>query len=361
MKPERVLLFVAGMFGVATSAMGGAGVMTTVVTPLSSAITYSTNATTSPARPALVTFVGYTVTITNAGNNTSNNVRFTGRTAVTDTAEKATFSSAEGASCTPSADLTSVECTFGQLRSGESVPTFALFFKAPVKVVNGASDGVDQDFVKFSGTTFYAEGPAGPNSPPQNSAVPWPSVTVTLGTFNPAQVKSAMPKSGGTFFTGEGALTTSTDPFAISVAVPPAPAYSTVELLESDVSGDVSCRSLGHFFKCYQSAITIPNVDFSNTSSYLTIVARVDASNIKAGTKIGDVLIQYEHLNALNVFQVDNVGLCASPTTPRADGIPCITKAVHYKNKGVAGWTSELNGDFEWTFLNLKNGLIKVF
>src|SRR5215471_8551842 len=77
------LLFAAALFGIATSAFAGAGVLTSVVT---------------------------------------------------DTNEKATFFSADGASCvTTNAALTAIECTIGQLKAGESFPTFFVFFKAPAK------------------------------------------------------------------------------------------------------------------------------------------------------------------------------------------------------------------------------------
>jgi hypothetical protein len=88
----------------------------------------------------------------------------------------------------------------------------------------------------------------------------------------------------------------------------------------------------------------------------MTFILRVDALNIKSGTKIGNVLVQYN-----DGSNIHNVGACASSTTPRSDGIPCIAKAVFYKNKSVPGWTPELNGDFEWTLLNLKNGFFELF
>src|SRR4051812_14628019 len=79
------------------------GELTTTVTPLSQAVTYSTLASTSPARPQLDTYVGYTVTVANASKNTITHINFTGSTLVTDGNEKAVFSSVEGASCSADA------------------------------------------------------------------------------------------------------------------------------------------------------------------------------------------------------------------------------------------------------------------
>ena len=148
-----------------------------------------------------------------------------------------------------------------------------------------------------------------------------------------------------------------TDPFAVKVTVPPAPTFSIAELLESDVTSKINCTSLGNFNRCFAVAVTIPDIVFTPASgSFMTFVLRADASNIKYGTKINNVLIQYDDGSS-----VHNVGACASPTTPRSDGIPCIAKAVHYKNKSVPGWTPALNGDFEFTLINLRNGSFTMF
>src|SRR5207245_2519520 len=155
------------------------------------------------------------------------------------TDEKAVFSSAEGALCTTtSADLTAIQCPIGQLRAGQTFPTFAVFFKAPVKVTplpDGALALCDTtDCAHFAGTTFYAEGTGGvPNSIPKNSTQPWSATAVPLGTSNAALIKSAVPKGGGSFFTGDGVATTPQDPFTTFVAVPAGPAFTTATLSES--------------------------------------------------------------------------------------------------------------------------------
>jgi hypothetical protein len=341
-------------------AFGGAGTIKTTVLPISTNVTYS-RAQNGPT-PALDTFVGYTVVIENLGGNTINNIRFTATTTVTDSAEKATFSSADGATCWPaSSDKTSIECTIGQLTAGKAFPKFAVFFKAPTKVVNGDFDGDGEDSVNISGITYYAEGTGGPNSVPDNSVGEWPASTdvinpVELGTCNPDNIKSALPKSGGTFFTG-GSDACASDPFSVAVSVPPYTTYSTVTLDETDITTtNINCTSLGNFFKCYDADVAIPNVVFDGTS-YLSVVLRVLASNIKPGTKITKVLIQYTD----DVGGVSNIGDCASPTTPRNDFIPCIAERKYYKNKSVSGWTPELDGAFEFRLLNLKNGRYAFF
>ena len=335
------------------AAWAGAGTLSTTVTPLSPAVTYSALASASPARPALDTYIGYTVTVANTGGNTINNISFTGSTRVTDGDEQAVLSSIEGATCTtPTA--TTIRCVVGQLRAGQSFPTFAVFFKAPVKdTVSPLPDGVagncaSTDCVSFSGITAYAETTGGANSPVDNSIAEWTAGAVTLGTFNPTLVKSAVQKSGARLFTGSGGVSSAADPFTTSVAVPAGTAFTTAEILESPDA--INCTN--NFTACFRSDITIPGT----FSPFLSIVLRQDVSTILKGTKIGSVLIEYTGTSG-SVF----VGDCASPTTPRTDGVPCIANRTHYKSSRTPGWTPELDGDFEWTLINLGNGSYKVF
>jgi len=303
----------------------------------------------------LNTVVGYTVSITNAGGNTINDVRFTGATSVTDTDERAPLSSVEGATCSTTADLNGVNCGIGQLRAGQAFPTFAVFFKAPIKDATSPLPNGDvgncsaTDCVSFRGVTYYAEGTGGlANSVPQNSAAAWSAAPVALGTFNPTELRSALEKSGGAYFTGNGGISMNDDKFATSVVVPPSSKFTTVEIVESPDS--INCGN--NLTSCFRTDITIPGT----FSPYLTIVLRQDSSTIVSGTKIESVLIQYTGSSGTTY-----VGDCANATTPRSDGIPCVAKRVTYKNRKVPGWTIELDGDFEWTLINTSNGSYKVF
>lgn len=337
-----------------TAALAGAGLLTTTVTPLTPEVTYSTLASASPARPKLDTFIGYTVSIANGGGNTINNIRFTASTRVTDVDEKAVLSSIEGASCTVGGGGTTLDCAVGQLKSGQALPAFAVFFKAPVKdTASPLADGVAgncaaTDCVAFSGTTYYAETTGGATSPVDNSVSEWAAAGVPLGTFNPTLVKSAVPKGGGHLFTGSGGLATAADPFATSVTVPAGPAFTTAEIVETPDS--LNCTN--NFSACFRSDITIPGT----FSPYLSIVLRQDASTILKGTKIESVLIEYSGSSGTIL-----VGACASPTTPRSDGLPCIAKRTYYKSSRTPGWTPDLDGDFEWLLISLENGSYKVF
>ena len=252
------------------------------------------------------------------------------------------------------ASPTAISCAIGRLRAGEEFPTFAVFFKAPVKdSISPLPEGIagscpTTDCLSFSGITYYAETTGGATSPVDNSIAEWTAADVMLGTSTPTLVKSAVQKGGGSLFTGTGGVTSAADPFATSVIVPASMTFTTAEILESPDA--VNCTN--NFSACFRSDITIPGT----FSPYLTIVLRQDASTILKGTKIESVLIQYTGANGA-VF----VGDCASATTPRSDGIPCIAKRTYYKSSKIPGWTPELDGDFEWTLINLGNGSYKVF
>jgi hypothetical protein len=330
--------------------LAGAGSISVTVTPLSSQVTYSTNAITSPARPALLTTVGYTVQIANAGGNTINDIRFTGSVSATDASEVATLTSVDGATCTTIG--TTLSCSITQLKAGQVAPTFAVFFSAPVRnpvapLPNGVLDACDTtDCLKFSGVLFYAEQTNGGNPAP-NSVFTWTPAFAALGTPSFTNVRSAVPKSGGSYFTGDGGITTPTDPFTASVVVPAGTTYTTADITESTttVISDSNCVN---FTVCQKAQITVPGT----FSPYLQIVLRLDSSFIPHGLNINSINLHYEG-------SPTPLGLCASPTTPNGGanaGIPCIAKKVYYKNRSVPGWTPDLDGDFEWTLLNIKNG-----
>jgi hypothetical protein len=348
---RRVVVLLCALPALHGLAHAGAGVLVTEVTPLSPAVTYSTLATAAPARPALDTYVGYRVRIVNEGGNTINNVRFVGASTVTDAQELAPVSSVEGAAgCQVGADQISLSCHIGQLKGGERAPDFVVFFKAPVKdAVSPTPDGqagacASTDCVSFSGVTYYAEGTGGlENSTPQNSAQSWSS-SVTLGTFNPALVKSAVQKSGGRLFTGSGGLSLGTDRFATTVVVPSGATSTTAEIAEAS---EPVCSVLT---ECFSSVITVPG----SFDPYLTIILRLDVAAIPKGTKIESVTVQYEGLD---------VGLCASPTSPRSDGLPCIAARRAYPGNSKQGsaFPIELENDFEWTLINTRNGSYKIF
>jgi len=324
--------------------------ITTTVTPLSGAVTYSVPA--SATRAALDTYVGYRVRVANTGTVAITGATFAGTLAATDTDERPSFASADGASCHADADTRTVKCDLDPIAPGAALPEFVVFFRAPAKdTASPLPDGVagsctTTDCAAFGGYTVFT---TQVRSRVRYFLANWSTAPVTLGTFNPALVTTAVQRTGGTVFTGNGAVTTGDDKFTTAVAVPAGPTYTTAQIRE-ELEGQF-CSS--NFTDCYRSDVTIPGT----FSPYLTIVLRQDKSTIVKGAHIASVLVKYFDENGAAYV----VGDCASATTPRSDGLPCIVRRTHYSTSSVPGWTPELDGDFEWTLINLKNGSYKVF
>jgi uncharacterized protein affecting Mg2+/Co2+ transport len=322
----------------------------TTITSLSDAVTYSA---------ATETYVvGYTVTISNAGNNTVNNVRFVGTTSVPDLVVG--YKGSNGITCDPVSNAdrtntnTTVTCQLGTATAGFS-KTFSVFFYSPVNTVDNASRTV-----AFNATTIYAEGTTdNPNNPPANDTRYDTVATVVLGTPSPSEVKSALTPDGGTFFTAP------VDQFSSKVTVPPQQKSSSVTLLESASTDVTTCSSLKNFNTCYKSAITVPDVVFTSSSgNFLTFVLRVDSADIRKGSKIGKVVIRYSASGVpeLNIpaISLTDLQFCAKDGSnnaiPNSNYEPCIAKANDFTRKGSSGFFG-----YEWIILNLKNGDFELF
>lgn len=332
-------LIVAATFGVATPAFGHDEThqdarLDIVASP----------ATVTRSTPAQTTFASYQVKVTSLETQSLKLLWFTATATTVDGSSPATFVSASGATCvTTNLEATSIKCTdigIGVLPGLNSTLSFTVTFRTPTDGTQISLSGKSKTLDHYYEFQYQSA-----------------SASTVIEAPSPDKVTSSVPPSGGTFSTGESAVATVADPFGVAVTVPPIPTSTSASVVESDVTSNINCTSLKNFVKCYRSDVTVPDVVFTAESgSYLTIVLRVDASNIKRKTKIRDALIQYD--DGLNLH---TIGQCASPTTPRTDGIPCIANAVHYSKKSMPGWTLDQKGDFEWTLLNLRNGRFSVF
>jgi hypothetical protein len=341
-------LVAASLFVPVQLAHAGAGDVTTTVTPLQANVTYGAPA--SAGAPELVTYLGYQVTVGNAptNNNTINKFRFTGATTVSDPAEKAVFSSSEGVACTAGSDGTSIECLVGTLRAGESA-SFAVFFRAPQKAVNGVADAPQSDYVNFAGVTYFAEGTGGvPVSVPENSTKAWSAGPVELGTNNPTLVRSAVPKAGGSLFTGSGAAATAADTWTTTVVIPATAAFTTGQIEEA--TGVPLAANL------LDSSIT--TLSIPGAFQKLTITLRRDASTIVKGAKIASARVFYDNPTtpAPGLVYPYEVLPCTDTTygTLPKPGIPCINRRTEYTKKTAP--TPEWEGDWEFEVFALDNG-----
>jgi hypothetical protein len=260
---KSIALAAVCSWGAWTAAHAGvAGTIGVTIAPIQNNATYS-----SVGPPALNSVVGYQVTVQNTGKNTNNNVVFHAAVGATDNAEAVSFNSSEGAVCTSEPPITNdatqigIACALGTLSSGQSSPTFFIFFNTPLQVINGTADVAGTDFVSLSYQVTYAEGKNGPNSKPSNGfTTPVSATPVALGTSNPQLVRSVVLASGGTFFTGDGgnASAPNNDPHATTTIVPALTTHTTVDISETPIAGDSLTPCTGNVVTCFVSSIAIP-------------------------------------------------------------------------------------------------------
>jgi hypothetical protein len=321
------------------------------------------------ATTTMTTYAAYQVVVTNNTTNALNNAYFNA-TAVNDTSPPVAvvFDSFVDTSGTVACNTptTSLNCTLGNLAPKTTSATFLVIVRAPT---SGAK-------ISLSFSSGGYEGGSGPNSccsyPGSNSGISLIDPT-TDTTFN-THALSLLTKVGGTFFTGYAAVPSSTAPFGTRLNVPSnltlPGGYSTALI---DIPAvDPTCTS-ANLQNCQQSNLTIPTsstdttplqfspCDASDATTYdtcLNIILRVDSSQIKPGVKIGNVQIYYSHPDT-----TDPTTLVSEQVYPCSVSLalPCIRSSVYYKNKTVPGWSLELDGDFEWTVINDRNGSYKVF
>jgi len=287
----------------------------------------------------------YTVSLTNAGSsNTISNGRFVATASVSggNFGTNAVFKSASGASCTTSLGGTKVDCSVGSLAVSES-KAFTLTFFSPS---SGTSIDLVWDAVFDNGT------------PPGGSNGASGSTSIALAAIDPTSVTSAVPPNETvSVFTGNLALPSDYDQFTVAITVPPVSISTTASVVESDITSEVNCSSMRNFVRCFQSNISIPGIVLSGVGAdYLTFQLRVDKSDIRNGTKIDKVLIQYTD-GSLSVPIVQNCLKDGSGNPiPNSDQTPCIARADDYSKKSPLGWKG-----FQWSIINVKNGSYKVF
>lgn len=236
------------------------------VVPVPAVVTYSR----PTATPPLVTRAAYEVTITNRSNNTLNEVRFEAATTVQGAAQAAPFIEAIGFACAASS-ATATRCSIGTLRGKGDRRSFVLLFAAPT-----AGSAVVLNWV-----ANYSEGrkdsPGASHGDTQTGAA-----TTPLGTPIVTEVRSYIPTTGGSVYTGQTGVATFADPFTTTVQVP---SWAKAEVLEAQSAQSCSAA----YTLCATSTLTIPG-----SFAYLTIILRRDASTIVSGANIANAVLRYE-------------------------------------------------------------------
>jgi hypothetical protein len=360
------LLFAATLFALAGSAVAGVGdAITTNVEPLASTVSYSKTGT--------IYKVGYKVTISRVGNNNVNSVVFRGTTAVLRRPDGPSYGTAEflesdDIQCQPDTGGTEqIACTLGRFRAGDAPRTFAVFFKAPLNVRNvNAAANPTIELVRFTGTIGYSEDRKD-GSGVVNDTADFTAGEVSLGTPDPTNVQGAVSKqSGALLSTGpnDAVPSTATFEFATKVSVPPTPLFTSAtvqlkrfSLIENPTETQL-CAAEKNFYRCYESALTIPGLMFPVVTNpanqkYVTTLLRIDASEVQPGFSTRKV----------KVFYTDDNGFTDPNGLPRCADLPlsnttshCVVNIKRYGNSA-----GDLANDVEVETRGLGNGRTTIY
>jgi hypothetical protein len=361
------------LLGVSNGVYAAAGDIVVTVTPISTGSTYSRPSSNSNDTGS-VAILGFTVLVESISGNTINSVNFEGATEVkTLNGELATgktapylfaeYTDSKTKCSSVSTNPVAVTCALGQYRAGEK-RTFKLYFAAPQEALipNEVPPTVN---AFLTGRVLHAEGPNGGNS--QNNSISyWADVSVQIGEATGKGLKSLVKKDGSKFFTGYNGVpgysfpdefgNLKKDEFASTITVPSAAVITSAAVNEDPYT----CGST-NFRSCYRVNLQIvdpsDNKTFNFSPNYLSFLLRMDSSNILTNN-IRSVTLIYKYTNANGEEATHIVGDCASPKTPRADGLPCIAATKDYKSVKRTDDPSLL-GVFEWLLISYKNGIME--
>jgi hypothetical protein len=314
----------------------------------------------------LTTYAAYQVTVRNTGNSTANKVVYQGRAqALTDPIQggdpdPVTSSSVPAIQATdPTCKKTSTvfTCTLGQIAGGGS-RTFVLIFQAPEAF---AGITPNKRIKLVSELSFCSNTTCGNTN---NASVGVAPQYTTLITTDDAAIasslKSVVPSSGASLFTGGLAAATPGDPWKTTVVVPslvasdPPQSYLITSIEESTtLDTRVSCTSV----QCWDTNLLIPNLHFPKDSgAKLTITLLKDAS-IVGGGNIKNATVWY--INSAN--EIKALDACADTGGP-SPGIPCVASRKEYPKTGTAKnpVPPGFEGDWEFVIEALDNGRYEI-
>ncbi len=301
------------------------------------------------------TFVTYAVSIFNGHTNVLNRVRFGGTvTGTTDFVNPANgqvvFSSSptvypavQVGNVALACNLTAsnvIECPGDGSLGVQLLPGQTASFSVMVNTPSGLGDNI-----VFTWSSSFAEGSSTSGSANNGTAA---GMAATSITEPGSTVSATLPSSGGS-------LTATSGEFITTATITTPQRITSVNIAQSKNPTSGVCRS---FKTCYASEQTIPG-EFDPP---LKFTLQMDAANIKRGTKIENVDIRYTGTD-INNTTVANwpVPMCLVSGVPRADGLPCISTRIFFKNTRVPGWTVDRDGDFLWEAISKKNGTFEFF
>jgi hypothetical protein len=333
------------------------------ITMPASSVPETVTVSTSSTQQTPVTYVAYLVTFNNGGGSDINQLQIDAATSVTSGLTTAVIQGSSVNPALPSACVvsgTSLSCAFGTLP-----PRATLTFPIIVAVPQYAAAPVAGQSITLSLHATFREGKsttASGNSLGELST----TVSTPVAAQSDSSLKSVVVKAGGSFFTGGNGIPKTSDVYTSSVAFQPLSAnFSLVTIDESAFAPSQTALCVGgrHFNTCFSTLLFAPAVVYAQNAGFLTETIRVHPANFVSGAKMNTVIWEYIPTddNGVPAGAATPVSLCASPTTPRTDGIPCQRGPVLCYKKSTPGWTPELDGVCEWSFLNTRNGFMRGY
>ena len=154
-------------------------------------------------------------------------------------------------------------------------------------------------------------------------------------------------------FTGTGGEpSTLTYPFAAKVVAPKPPVFSSADILleKPTLTNDVTaCELKGNFKNCYQASLSIPYLAyptvFEGGTQYLTILLRIDASELKTSFQARNVSVFYEEAAGSTELPACQTKNDAYPGFPPETATRCVAGVFQYGKSAKFG---ELRGTSRW-------------
>lgn len=326
--------------------------------PLADVVSPSASSCTFPTLLKGCTTGAYSVAISNTTSSNVSNAWFHATTYVVDgngnpTSYHAQFTSAPG--CSTSADSTTIACNVGNLPAGSSFPAFVVTVHSPSVTASGYK-------IKLVWDIPTGQGASGSLSPVSSSTALTETSFTMIG--DPPTPRKATTRSWVTaaadLYTGDVDFATSANLGTVKAHLPKAPA-TNVATLTTEVT-DLTFCTTSDFPQCIKYTLDIPGTfDTLTPDGYLTFILQRDASTIKPGAKVQNVVIYHQSVidsagtlgPALPIPDCDALtGLIPSPV-PGLDPDRCIAERFAYPNS--AG--KDLKGDFRITIRGRSNGV----
>ena len=326
--------------------------------PLPDVVSPSASTCTFPTLVKGCTTAAYSVSIRNGTSSNVSNAWFHATTYVLDSTNAVTSFKAQFLSvpsnCSISADSTTISCQIGNVPSGQINPPFIVTVHSPSVTATGYQIQVAWDVPSGQG----ASGSLSPVS--STTAIPGDPAITQIG--DPPTPKKATTRSWVTdateLYTGDTDIATLSNLGTVKARLPKAP-DGNVATLTSEVTNLTFCTT-PDFQSCIQYTLTIPGTfDNGTTAGYMTFIVQRDASTIKKGADVNNVILYHQGPNdtfpGLQILDCDpQTGLIPSAIPAIYAQDQCIALREQYPNN--AG--KDTKGDFKITIRARTNGII---